>query len=116
MPDVPTGLSATPGDAQVSLAWSANSDGVTTSYNVLASDDGGSSFNLIGSRDFGDEEFLATGLVNGHEYQFAVVAYDGSTSQPSDPSAPVSATPTAPLPPPRASTRMSLGIGLGIGF
>ena len=43
MPDVPTGLSATPGDAQVSLVWSANSDGVTTSYDVLASDDGGSS-------------------------------------------------------------------------
>ena len=113
MPDVPTGLSATPGDAQVSLAWSANSDGVTTSYNVLASDDGGSSFNLIGSRDFGDEEFLATGLVNGHEYQFAVVAYDGSTSQPSDPSAPVSATPTAPQPPPPTSRNSRMGLGIG---
>jgi hypothetical protein len=49
MPATPTGLSATPGDAEVFLAWTANTVGETTTYQVYRSDDGGSSFNFIGS-------------------------------------------------------------------
>ncbi|HTT88074.1 MAG TPA: fibronectin type III domain-containing protein, partial [Acidimicrobiales bacterium] len=91
IPGAPTGLSATPGDSQVSLTWSAPaSDGgsAITSYNVYeGTSSGGETLvtNVTGA------SYLATGLTNGTNYYFEVSAVNGVGEGPR--STEVSATP-----------------------
>ncbi len=89
-PAAPTGLVATPGNAQVSLSWTAAAN--TTGYlvyrgAVLVSTQAGTTFTDLS-------------LTNGTAYTYTVVATNGSVSSPA--SAAVSATPVAP--PPAAPT------------
>ncbi|MFL5851376.1 MAG: galactose oxidase-like domain-containing protein [Solirubrobacteraceae bacterium] len=89
-PAVPSGLNATPGDAQVALNWSANGESDLDHYNVyrnsskIASPTGSS--------------YTDTGLTNGTTYGYAVTAVDKAGNE-SAKSGSVSATPQANQPP-----------------
>lgn len=90
IPNAPTGVSATPGNAQITVQWTASSG--ATSYNVLRSLAPGGPFtariNLTPLTSFTD-----TGLTNGTTYFYKVTA--NNTAGTSGDSNVVSATPTA---------------------
>jgi subtilisin family serine protease len=91
VPAPPTGLTATPGNARVTLTWNA-SDGAT-SYSVLRSTRSGSGFTTIAS-GLTRRHFVDTGLTNGKTYFYVVRA--GNSAGTSGNSAEVSAKPVAP--------------------
>ena len=93
IPAPPTGLSAAPGDAQVSLSWNASAG--ATSYAVYRSTIGGGPYVQV-SPDLPGTSFVNMGLVNGTPY-FYVVTAENATGQ-SGISAEVSATPAAVTP------------------
>lgn len=77
VPDAPTGLTATYGNAQVSLAWQAaaanHPDGITR-FTVQQSSDGGATW-AIAADNFGAETVrIIQGLSNGTSYRFRVSA------------------------------------------
>lgn len=104
-PNAPTLNSATAGNAQVALAWSAPGSGPTPAgYKVKYGTSSGSYTTTI---DVGNvTSYTVTSLTNGTLYYFIVVAYnaagDGSNSNE------LSATPTAGGSPPSAPTLVSL--------
>ncbi len=88
-PVAPTGLNATAGNAQVSLAWNASSG--ATSYNVKrATTSGGPYTKVAGPATTSDND---SGLTNGTTYYYVVSAVN-STGESAN-SAQVSATPAA---------------------
>ncbi|MBF5081111.1 fibronectin type III domain-containing protein [Quadrisphaera sp. INWT6] len=95
-PAVPAGLTATRGDQQVVLSWTANSEGDLASYRVLR--DGVVVATVIAPA----ASYTDTGLTNGTAYSYSLAAYDtaGNGSAASSPA--VRATPadtTAPAVP-----------------
>jgi fibronectin type 3 domain-containing protein len=97
-PAAPTGLTATPGNAKVVLAWTAATG--ATSYNVKRSTTNGSGYAKIGSSTTAG--FTDTGLTNGTTYYYVVSAVNASGEGPN--SSQASATPVAPATPPAAPT------------
>jgi len=89
IPAVPTGVTATVGDAQITLRWTASAN--ATSYDVMRSTTSGSGYALAGNST--TTSFTSTGLTNGTTYYFVVVAKNlaGSSAL----SAQVSAVPKA---------------------
>lgn len=85
-PTVPTGVTATPGDARVVLSWTASAN--ATSYRVYRS--GG----LLGSPT--TTSYTDLGLTNGSAYSYTVVAVNATS--PSAASASVIGYPVAPAP------------------
>jgi cellulose 1,4-beta-cellobiosidase len=102
-PAAPGGLSATPGDSQVSLSWAAST--FATSYNVkrAAAIDG--PYNSIGSTAGLTYDDL--GLNNAQTYYYVVAAV--GAGGPGFDTSPVSATPFGPLP-------LVLSIDPGVGI
>ena len=98
-PAQPTGLTATSGNAQVSLSWTASAN--ATGYRVYR---GG----VLVSTQAGTT-FLDTGRTNGTPYSYYVVATNGTASSPA--SATVTATPMAPAPPAPAGLVATAGNG-----
>lgn len=86
---IPTGLSATAGNAQVVLSWSPA--GGATGYNVKSSTTNGGLYTTIASPT--TTSYTNTGLVNGTTYYYVVSATAGSNE--SSNSIQASATPTA---------------------
>jgi parallel beta-helix repeat protein len=86
-PPAPTGLSATPGNDQVSLAWNAASG--ATSYNVKESTTSGGPYTTL--TNIAGTSFVVTGLINGTNYYFVVSALNGGGESPN--SSQASATP-----------------------
>lgn len=105
VPNAPTLNTATAGNAQVALAWSAPGSGTTpTGYKVKYGTSAGSYSTTV---DVGNvTSYTVTSLTNGTLYYFVVVAYnasgDGANSNE------LSATPTAGGSPPSAPTLVSL--------
>lgn len=95
----PTGVSATAGDAQVTVSWSPV-DGATA-YNVYWSSTPGIHPGTAASYDdFAPDvssPYIVTGLANGTTYYFVVTAMVGAAE--SDASSEVSAAPSAPAAP-----------------
>jgi cellulose 1,4-beta-cellobiosidase len=89
-PAAPTGLTATPGNAQVSLSWTASSG--ATSYNVKRSTVSGSGYVTVNSPT--TTSYTNTGLTNGTTYYYVVTAVNSSGQSAN--SSQVSATPVAP--------------------
>ncbi len=85
-PAAPAGLTATGGNAQVSLSWTASAN--ATGYVVYRG------ATAVSTQT--GTTFLDTGLVNGTAYTYTVKATNGSATSPA--SAAVSATPMAPAP------------------
>lgn len=92
-PAAPTGLGATPGNAQVQLAWNPSPESDLAGYSVWRSTDS-TNFTLLTPSLLATPGYTDTGLVNGTLYHYAVYAEDltGNESTP----ARVSATPVAP--------------------
>ncbi len=90
-PPAPTGLTATPGNAQVSLIWTASSG--ATSYNVKRATVNGGPYTTIAS-GVTATSYVNTGLSNGTTYYFVVSAVNAAGESAN--STQVSATPTAP--------------------
>ena len=79
VPDVPTGLTATPGNAQVVLAWAAPaSDGGSpiTGYKLYRSTTSGGAYALIASPTA--LTYTDTGLTNGQTYWYKVSAVNAN--------------------------------------
>jgi hypothetical protein len=93
-PSAPTGLTATPGNAQVLLSWSATSG--ATSYNVKRATVSGGPYTTIAT-GVTSTTFTNTGLNNGTTYYFVVSASNSGGEGPD--SAQVNATPQAPAAP-----------------
>ena len=88
-PGAPAGLTATPGNTQISLTWTANG---ATSYNVYrGTTSGGESLLTSGLTS---ASYVNTGLTNGTTYYYEVAAVNGAGT--SSVSAEVSGTPAAP--------------------
>jgi hypothetical protein len=92
-PQPPTGLSATPGNAQVALSWNASTG--ATSYNVKRSTSNGGPYTTI--TNVATTSYTDTGLSNGTTYYYVVSALNSNGE--SGNSSQVSATPGPPAPP-----------------
>ncbi|HEY3486181.1 MAG TPA: S8 family serine peptidase, partial [Ilumatobacteraceae bacterium] len=75
IPPAPANLRATPGNAQVSLTWTASSG--ATSYNVRRSTTSGTGFVTIAS-GLTATNYVNTGLTNGTTYFYVVTATNGA--------------------------------------
>jgi fibronectin type 3 domain-containing protein len=112
-PGAPTGLSATAGDAQVTLSWKApSSDGgeQITSYDVLE----GSTANFKAGHPVASSSGTSVtvkGLTNGTTYYFEVAAVNGVGAGPASGS--VSATPAAAITAPAAPGSLTATGGKG---
>ncbi len=93
-PPTPTGLSATPGNTQVSLGWAASSG--ASSYNVKRFTTSGGPYTTVAS-GVSSTSYLNTGLNNGTTYYYVVSAVNSFGESPN--SSEVSATPQAIVPP-----------------
>ena len=96
-PAAPTGLQATPGNAQVTLAWTASAG--ATSYHVKRSTTSGAETQISAPTT---TSFTDTGLTNGTKYFYVVSAVNSSGESAN--SGEVSATPAAPATPPATPT------------
>src|SRR5580704_2885320 len=96
-PAAPTGLAATPGNAQVSLSWTASAS--ASSYHVKRSTTSGAETQISAPAS---TNYTDTGLTNGTKYFYMVSAVNsgGESSNSSE----VSATPVAPLSAPATPT------------
>jgi RHS repeat-associated protein len=95
-PDVPTAVSAVPGDSLATVSWSppANTGGAPIIGYTITASPGGATANTVGATTV-----VFSSLTNGTSYTFTVTATTvAGTSAPSAPSAPV--TPAAPPEPP----------------
>jgi fibronectin type 3 domain-containing protein len=89
IPSAPSGLSASAGNAQVSLSWNAPS--CATAYDVKRSTVSGSGYATVSSPT--STSYTDTGLTNGTTYYYVVDAKDSAGT--SGNSAQASATPTS---------------------
>jgi fibronectin type 3 domain-containing protein len=92
VPAVPTGLSATGGNLQVSLSWNTSSG--ATSYNVKRSATSGGPYTVVGSPTA--TSFTDTGLTAGTTYFYVVSAVNASGESAN--STPASASTNTALP------------------
>jgi hypothetical protein len=105
VPPVPTGLTATAGNAQVALTWNASSG--AASYYVKRSTTSGSGYAQIATPAAAN--YTDTGLTNGTKYYYVISAYN-SAGQSSN-SSEVSVTPMAPAGPPAAPANLQATAG-----
>jgi hypothetical protein len=90
VPAAPTGVSAAPGNVQVTVTWSASSG--ATSYNVKRSQTSGGPYTKIASPT--TASYTDTGLTNGTPYYYVVSAVNSAGESAN--SSEVTATPVAP--------------------
>lgn len=91
-PAAPTGVTATPGNAQVTVNWTASPD--ATSYDVMGSTTNGGPYAVIAS-NVTASVYTNNGLSNGTTYYY-VISSVSALGQSAN-SAPASATPEGPL-------------------
>jgi 6-phosphogluconolactonase (cycloisomerase 2 family) len=100
VPGAPTGVTATPGDSQVTVSWTApatTGGSAITGYTVTSSPESKTCTPASGAT-----QCIVTGLTNGTFYSFSVVATNdvgpGPASDPSQPTAPTAGAtvPSAP--------------------
>ncbi|MFZ3381735.1 MAG: glycoside hydrolase family 44 protein [Candidatus Acidiferrales bacterium] len=99
----PTGLAATPGNAQVALTWTSTSG--ATGYYVKRSTTTGGPYTQIATETAAS--YTDTGLTNGTKYFYVVAAYNSAGTGQN--SAEVSATPA--LPPPATPSGLAATAG-----
>ncbi|MEJ6979706.1 fibronectin type III domain-containing protein [Pedobacter sp. P351] len=105
LPAAPTGLTATAGDTQAALSWTAVSG--ATSYNVKRATTTGGPYTTVVT-GVTAANYTNTGLTNGTPYYYVVSAVNGVGEGAN--SAQVSATPQA-TPPPAAPTGLTATAG-----
>lgn len=92
-PDAPTSLVATPGNAQVSIAFTQGSDGGSAITNYKYSTNNGTTFTAFSPADTASPVVI-TGLTNGTTYQIKLQAVNLAGVSPASDA--ISATPIAP--------------------
>ena len=108
VPASPTGLTAAPGDARVSLAWSPSAG--AASYQLYRGTSPGGEGTLPAVKGLAGTSYLDTAVANGITYYYTVAAVNSSGS--SKPSAEVSARPAAvPAGAPLAVKAVPLNVG-----
>ena len=107
LPSPPTNLTATAGNGQVTLNWSASSG--ATGYNVKYGTTSGGPYPTVIYTT--NTNYTVTGLTNGTPYYFVVTAVNSAGE--SGYSNQASATPSAPLQPPIAPTNLAAVAGNG---
>jgi len=105
IPATPTGLTASGGNAQVSLSWSASTG--ATSYHVKRSTTSGGPYTQVGAP--AGPSYMDSTVTNGTKYFYVVSAVN--TAGESANSAEVNATPAAPAAPPPAPTNLQAAAG-----
>jgi len=90
-PVIPAGLTAVPGDAQVSLDWDDNAEADLKEYNVYRADGSGGPYTEIATVT--NSAYTDIGVSNGMTYYYVVTAVDESGNE-SGNSTEVSAMPT----------------------
>jgi subtilisin family serine protease len=100
-PAAPTALSATAGDAQVSLDWADNSESDLAGYNVYRSTTSGGGYTKVNGALVTSSAYLDSTVSNATTYYYVVTAVDTSTNE-GDVSNEASATPQAGATPPIA--------------
>lgn len=113
-PPSPTSLRATPGDGQIILEWGPGGSSNPDEYRVYRSTspfDTVSEATEVGGEPVGGTSFTDTGLSNGEEYFYRVLAVDGEGDE-SGLSDPASATPGDRTAPP-APNGLSASAGEG---
>jgi hypothetical protein len=98
-PAVPTGLTATPGDASVTISWDDNPDADLASYQIFRSETSGGPYALLTNVAPPATSYPDTDVMNDTTYFYVINARDLADNQSAD-TAEVSATPTAPAPTP----------------
>jgi hypothetical protein len=98
-PSAPTGVTATAGNAQVQLSWSAATG--ATSYTVKYATVSGGPYQTVASA-IATTSFTQSALTNGTMYYFVVSATGSAGESPN--SGQVSAMPVVPPPPPTSSS------------
>ena len=100
VPSAPTGLTATPGNANILLSWTTSPNGgaVITDYIIQYKVKNAISWSTFSDGTNTTTSATVTGLTNGTAYQFRISAVNSAGTSPV--SIVASATPTAPLPPP----------------
>ncbi len=106
IPAAPTGLTATSGNAQVSLSWTASSG--ATSYNVKRATTTGGPYTNVAT-EITTTSYTNTGLINGTTYYFVVSAVNSAGESVN--AAQVSATPTTGVVIPAAPTGLTATSG-----
>lgn len=91
-PAAPTGVTAVPGNAQITLSWTASPD--ATSYDVMRSTTNGGPYVVIAS-NVGSPRYTDAGLINGTNYYYVISSVSALGESPD--SAQVSASPIAPI-------------------
>ncbi|UCG47482.1 MAG: hypothetical protein JSU94_18600, partial [Phycisphaerales bacterium] len=92
-PAAPTGLSATAGDATVSLDWNDNGEGDLDGYNVYRSTTSGGGYSRLNGSLLSSSDYTDNSVSNGTTYYYVVTAVDTSSNE-SGYSNEASATPT----------------------
>lgn len=110
-PPAPPSVTASPGDKQVSLSWTASSGSNVTGYNVYRSTTSGSGYVQVNPSSVTGTTYTDPSLTDGKTYYYVVTAI--SSQGESSYSNEASATPTAPvtLSPPANLTVLSTGSG-----
>jgi fibronectin type 3 domain-containing protein len=94
-PPPPTGLTATPGNTQVTLSWNASSG--ATSYNIKRATVSGGPYTTVNPSSISTTSYTNTGLTNGTTYYYVVTAVNSAGE--SGNSSEVSTTPGPPAAP-----------------
>lgn len=94
IPAAPTAVTATPGNAQVTLSWTGSSG--ATGYNVKRATQNGGPYTIIGNAVTGTT-YVDSGLTNGTAYYYVVSALNATGESAN--SSQVSAQPAAPAAP-----------------
>lgn len=114
-PSVPSGLSATGGNATVTLDWSDNSEQDFSKYNIYRSTSSTVQVitgNKINTANVTSSRYTDSTVVNGNRYYYVVTAVDTSGNESSG-SSTVNATPSAPS---STTSTSSSGGGSGGGY
>jgi fibronectin type 3 domain-containing protein len=111
-PDAPTDLSAVPGNGVVSLNWNDNGEGDLAGYNVYRSTISGGPYTKLNGSLLSSSNYSDNSVTNGTTYYYVVTAVDMSSNE-SDNSNQVSATPYADTMPPAAPTGLAATAGEG---
>ena len=96
VPAAPTGLTATAGDGQVSLAWDNLSDSTITGFQYNQ-DDGANWLDIVPS-DATTVQHVVTGLTDGQSYDFALRAVNPVGPGPASDSVPITLGPLPAAP------------------
>jgi len=92
-PAVPTGLTASAGDAIVTLDWDNNTEEDLAGYNVYRSTTSGSGYSKLNGSLLTDSNYTDSNVINETSYYYVVTATDTNANE-SDNSSEVSAMPS----------------------